>query len=224
MSNPYLPLEKIMRLALALIFFSSTVAAQQISPPLISYSQTKVSDSFEIKNVSETTPLTVVSLTAKTFTIDAGGNPAFADVDPMKISLKLSEQSARIPPLGTHEFFLEAKCLQPGPCWFTVNVALAMGRTADGVAVTVMLPHTLYLGHGSIKKKDVGVIFLGDKSFELVNTGTGLDRPFIEMVTATGKRSIGAPLLPFQTRKFESDVPIQKVKIHFAKFTADAKP
>lgn len=213
-----------MRLILAFAFLVSATAAQQIAPPLVSYSQTKVSDSFEIKNVSETTPLTVVSLTAKTFTVDSAGNPAFTDVDPAKVSLKLSEQSARIPPLGTHEFFIEAKCLLPGPCWFTVNVALAMGRTADGVAVTVMLPHTIYLGHGSVKKKDIGVIFLGDQSFELINQGPGLDRPFIEMVTAAGKRSIGAPLLPFQTRKFEADAPIQKVKIHFTKFTADAKP
>ncbi len=213
-----------MRLALAFVFLASTAMAQQITPPLVSYSQTKVSDSFEIKNVSETTPLTVVSLSAKTFSINSNGDPTFVDIDPSKISLRLSEQSARIPPLGTHEFFIDAKCLQPGPCWACIYVSLAAGRTADGIAVTVMLPHTLYLGHGSIKKKDITLLFMGDKSFEIVNGGDGLDRPFVEMSTSAGKKTIGAPLLPHQTRQFTSEAPIQKIKIRWTHFTTDAKP
>jgi hypothetical protein len=213
------------RLILAFIFLVSTAAAQQISPPLASYSQTKVSDSFEIKNVSETQPLTVVSLTAKTFTIDSNGDPTFVDIDPSKISLKLSEQSARIPPLGTHEFFVEAKCLQSKtPCWYTIYVSLAMGRTADGVAVTVMLPHTTYLYANSIKRSDVDITWIDNKTFKLTNTGNGLDRPYVEMWTTDGKKTIGAPLLPSQSRQFVSEAPIQKIKIHFTKFTADAKP
>ena len=203
----------------------SPLKAQQITPPIVEYSQLKVSDSFEIKNASETQPLTVVALTAKAFTVDGKtGDPAFIDVDPTKISLKLGEQSAHIPPLGSHQFEVQARCLQSSPCWFTVFASIAVGRASNGVLVTVVLGHTCYLGQGSIKRKDVQVSFINGNSFEIVNSGAGLDRPLIELWTAAGKKTFGIPIFPNGTRIVASESPISRVRVKFAKSTINAKP
>lgn len=83
---------------LLILLFPLTLFAQEVRPPVVTYSQKKVLDSWELRNMSETVPLTVVALTPKTFIIDAKGNPTFADIDPTKISIRLSEHSFRIPP------------------------------------------------------------------------------------------------------------------------------
>ena len=212
-----------MRKLIFLLVFAVSVKAQTISPPVISYSSMKTSDVFTIKNISETAPLLVTGLSAETFTVDEAGNPTFVKLDPTKISLRLSENSARIPPLGTHEFYVEMKCLQPGPCWACIYVSVAAGRAANGIAVTLMLPHTIWLGQGNIKKKEAQVNFIDAKSFKIINDGNGLDRPQVEIWTAAGKSLSGVPLLPHHTRIVTSDVPIERIKVKFAKFTINEK-
>jgi hypothetical protein len=213
-----------MRTLICFLLIAVPLRAQTISPPVVEYSGTKANDIFTIKNQSETTPLLVTGLSAEDFTVDNLGNPTFTKLDPARIQVRLSETSARISPLGTHEFYVEARCLQPGPCWFSIYISIAQGRTANGVAVTLLLPHTIYLGQGSAKKKEVRVNFLNSNSFEIVNDGPGLDRPQVELWTSAGKSLSGIPIFPHYTRVVTSDSPITKLRVKFAKSTINAKP
>jgi hypothetical protein len=212
-----------MRKLIFILMFATSLKAQTISPPVVSYSGFKTSDIFTIKNNSETAPLLVTGLSVETFTVDEAGNPTFVKLDPTKISLKLSENSARIPPSATHEFYVEMKCLQPGPCWACVYASVANGRTANGIAVTLLLPHTIYLGQGSVKRKEAEVNFIDKTSFKITNDGNGLDRPQVEIWTAAGKSLSGVPLFPHYSRLVTSDLPIERIKIKFTKFTIDEK-
>lgn len=210
--------------SLVLLFVAAPIRSQTISPPVVEYSSLKTQDVFTIKNESETAPLIVTGLSVETFTVDATGNPTFTKLDPTKISLKISENSIRIPPSGRHEFYADMKCLQPGPCWASIHVLIAQGRAANGIAVTLVLPHTIYLGQGTVKKKEARVNFLNANSFEIVNDGTGLDRPQVEVWNATGKTLAGVPIFPHYTRIVTSDTPITKVRVQFAKQTITVKP
>jgi hypothetical protein len=212
-----------MRNIILFLIFAVSAGAQTISPPVVSYSSTKASDVFVIKNVSETAPLLVTGLSAETFTVDQSGNPTFVKLDPSKIRLKLSENSVRIPPLGAHEFYAEMKCLQPGPCWASIYVSIAQGRAANGIAVSLLLPHTIYLGQGSVRKKEAQVRFINRNSFEIANDGDGLDRPQVEVWNSAGKVLSGVPIFPHYSRVVTSETPIEKIRIKFTKFTINEK-
>jgi hypothetical protein len=209
---------------IALLLFPVAVFSQEIRPPVITYPGNHASDSFELRNMSDTTPMQVVALTPKTFTVDSNGNPTFADIDPTKISLRLSEQGARIAPSQTHQFWADIKCLQNQPCWVCIFASIAAGRAPNGVLVTVMLPHTIEMMAGSVKKKEVQIKFTGSRSFEIENQGSGFDRPQLE-ITAGGKKLLsGVAIFPGQTRVITTDAPIEKIRIAFTKFTLHEKP
>src|SRR6266404_7076433 len=114
------------RLILFLMFTTATAAnAQTVAPPIVEYSQSKINDSFELRNESQTEPMIVTGLAASTFSVDNDGNPIFAPIDPTKIALKWSENSMRIPPQGRREIFVEMKCLEARTCWACIYVAVS---------------------------------------------------------------------------------------------------
>jgi hypothetical protein len=213
------------KIILLLVFaaFAVSIRAQTVAPPIVEYPQSKVSDVFELRNESETEPMIVTGLMASAFTVDNAGTPTFTPIDPTKIAIRWSENSMRIPPLGRHEIFVDMKCLQSKVCWACINIAISRGRNAQGVAVTLLLPHVIYLGHGSIKRKEAQVKFVDTHSFIITNTGNGLDRPLIELWTDGGKKTFGAPIFPNGARLVISESPITRVRIKFAKFKLDEK-
>lgn len=213
-------------LAIALVF-AVKVQAQKIEPPVIEYSSSKTTgDSFTITNTSETQPLQVASMLVKTFTVDVKtGEPSFANIDPSKISVELSRQSAYIQPNGSAEFFIRAKCLQLQPCWFTVFSSLSMGRSSNGYLVNVLLPHTVYLyGKKLLKKQDVEVQFVDQNTLAIKNLSDArMDRPLVELTTGTGKKILGAPIFPSGVRLISSDSPISKAVVKFSHFKVEIK-
>jgi hypothetical protein len=223
--SPALIFEETMRTlgTLILILVATSVRAQTVAPPIVEYSQSKVSDNFEIRNESETEPLIVTGISAHTFSVDEKGDPRFLALDPTKVSLRWSDSSLRIPPQSSREIFVEAKCLQEKVCWMALYVAIARGKNSQGVGVTELLPHTIYLGLGSIKKKETQFQFIDENSFTITNTGAGLDRPLVELWTANGKKTFGVPIFPNGTRLITSDSPITRLRLKFAHFKLDEK-
>lgn len=195
------------------------VAAQStVAPPIAEFSQSKVGDAFELRNESETEPMVVTGITAYTFTVNEQGKPSFLPIDATKISLRVSDNSIRIPPQGRRSVYVEMKCLQAKVCWATLYVSIAQGKNSEGMGVTLALPHTLELGVGSIHKRDIQVKFIDAHSFAITNAGSGLDRPTIEMQTASEKKTFGTLILPNGTRLVTSDSPVSKVTVKFAHF------
>ena len=212
-----------MRTLILFLIFMVPALGQTVAPPIVEYSQSKVSDTFEIRNESETEPLIVTGISAHTFSVDEKGEPRFLALDSTKVSLRWSDSSLRIPPHGSRQIFVEAKCLQEKVCWAALYVAIASGKNSQGVGVTTLLPHVLYLGLGSIKKKETQFQFIDQTSFTITNTGIGLDRPQIEIWTASGKKTFGVPIFPSGTRIIASDSPITRVRLRFTHFKLDEK-
>jgi len=72
----------------------------------------------------------------------ANGKPTYG---PLRgVALKLSEQSARLGPKQTRTISYDAKCDQL-PCAFTVFAKFMQGHTAQGIAVAVHLPSSVYV-------------------------------------------------------------------------------
>jgi hypothetical protein len=204
-----------------------SIECQQITPPVIEYASFKTTDdSFQITNTNETQPLQIVALSVRTFTVDVKtGEPAFQEIDPTKISVKLSRQSAYLQPGGSMDFDVRAECLQQQPCWFTVFSSLSIGRAPNGYLVSVLSPHTVYLyGKKPLRRKDVEVHFINANTLEIKNLSTTrMDRPFIEAVTERGKQTRGSPIFPLGVRQITFDSPISKVTVKFAHFKVEVK-
>ncbi len=127
---------------LLVVLFVVLVAAalsQQISPVAQEAKGPHARGEITVTNQG-VTPLAVVmepaSLSSK------NGKPAWLPLH--GVALKLSEQSARLGPRQTRTISYDATCAQL-PCAFTVFARFVQGHTAQGVAVAVHIPSTVYL-------------------------------------------------------------------------------
>jgi hypothetical protein len=186
-------------------------------PPIAQYKTFKIHDTWSIRNESESQPLLVASLTAKTWTDDASGNPQFVDVDPSRILVRLSRNSARLTPKSTEDFSADVQCLDKRPCWVVVYALLSLGRVS-GVGVQEMLPHVIYLSVKPIQKTEVTTEFASETSFTVLNSGPNFERPIADIWTTTGKQSFGFPVFPESRRTVTVDSTITKISVRFEKF------
>lgn len=104
------------------------------------------------------TPLNVV-LEAKSFSVSETGEIAYRPLDP-NIHLKLSTSSFRIQPKQTYFVFYEASSPQ-SPNWFVIyaNFSGFPFRSAEGMNVRLLLPHTVYLlPKQTIQKSELRIV------------------------------------------------------------------
>jgi|SRR5882762_2308284 len=128
-----------MRYLAVLFFLASTLHAQQISPVAQEAKGPRARGEITVTNqgvVPMAVVLEPVSLSA------ANGKPTWLPLH--GVSLKLSEQSARLGPKQTRAISYDATCQQL-PCAFTVFAKFVGGHTSQGVAVAIHLPSTIYV-------------------------------------------------------------------------------
>ena len=209
----------LLKIALLTLLLAGTARCQTVLPPIAEYRSTKVTDTWTIRNESKALPLLVVGSEVRTWTDDASGQPRFEKVDPKKIRVKLSENSARIPPSRSHNFTADVECLQKQPCWVSIFTSLTLPRNKGQVGVIEVLPHVVYLeSKKPIQRGEIQTAFLNDHSLEIRNTGARFDRPLVTLWTAGGKKTVSFPLFPDYRRVVTDNSAIVKATLHFAKF------
>jgi hypothetical protein len=204
-----LPLLKTGIFALAL----SACAMAQTVRPVISELGNPAKGRVEYVNDSDT-PLNVV-LEAKSFTVSETGEAEYRPLDP-NIHLKLSATSFRIQPKQTYYVFYETSA-PPRPTWFVIYASFSgfAFRTAQGMNVRLLLPHTVYLlPKEKVEKADVRVLRAEldenhDKVLlELENTGDNFGR-VLQTQLANGRKKQEGPGFPiFPHSKRLLDVPL----------------
>lgn len=174
--------------------------------PLIAEYTTKADGRFEVRN-DTATPMAVV-LDTRSFSVSSEGRGIYRPLD-KSIALRLSATSMRLAPGESTNVFYKAKATQL-PAWFQIQTAFTPLQRSKGIALRVVLPHTVYLYQKS--PVDKGAIQISPPQFksdgnaiecELENHGPGLVR--VQEVRATAGReateAAGFPLLPGATRK-----------------------
>ena len=196
----------------ASLLLAATATAQTLSPPLVEYEE-RGRASFQVSNPT-LFPLTVV-LQPRGFEVDEMGVLKDIPFDTTKVKLKLSTMSVRLAPRQTYTVFYEASA-DSAPAWFAVMAAFTGGRTQNGIAVRIELPHVVYLGQRTaLPRGDVHIReFRHDAAAKKVwvkveNTGPALGRAR-EVNVAAGSRSaeLGAfPVFPRSSRWVSLDWP-----------------
>src|SRR5258708_6021449 len=126
---------------LALLFLSFTADAQTVSPVIAEY-KGKARGEFTVQN-NGLTPLTV-NIEPLSFTVDDKGQPRFTPLDTAHVHLKMDSFTVRIGAKQEHRFFYEVRCDRL-PCWLSIYSTMVTGKTLQGIAVALHLPHTIYL-------------------------------------------------------------------------------
>ncbi|MFY9644379.1 MAG: hypothetical protein WAK29_04325 [Terriglobales bacterium] len=185
------------------------------------------------------TPLNVV-LEAKSFTVSETGQLSYRPLDP-NIHLKLSNTSFRIQPQQTFYVFYEASAPQ-SPVWFVIyaNFSGFPFRSAQGMNVRLLLPHTVYLlPKQSVERPDVRIerAELNESRskvlLEVENTSDNFGRVLeTEFVYAKKKQEApGFPIFPHSKRilevpleaKVEEDSAPVNFILQFEKFKVEGK-
>jgi len=130
----------VLLLMIALFWWmAGTAFGQQISPITQEAKGPRARGEIIVTN-NGLVPLAVV-LEPATLT-GANGKPS---VTPLHgVTLKLSEQSARLGPKQSRVISYDARCDQL-PCAFTVFAKFVQGHTDQGVAIAIHLPSTVYV-------------------------------------------------------------------------------
>ena len=128
-----------MKRMLLFFVFAGSLSAQMISPLTQEAKGPRARGEITITNQG-LVPMAVV-LEAATLSA-TNGKPTYVPLH--GVQLKLSEQSARLGPKQTRMISYDAKCDQL-PCAFTVFAKFVQGHTAQGIAVAIHLPSTMYV-------------------------------------------------------------------------------
>jgi hypothetical protein len=217
-------------LALAI---ASPLGAQTVRPAVVEY-QEQARGRFEL--VNETLfPMTVV-LEPRGFHVEQSGELVEEPLDTMKIRVKLSAMSFRIPPRQSYVVSYEATASR-FPAWFLISSALSGARTQSGLNVRIELPHVVYMQQKQpLRRTDVVVrAFQYDSSshkvqIELENVSESLGRVLSTEVSGDGNGPAhgGAyPLFPQSRRRVEvpwdTHESPEKLVLRFANFTLEER-
>lgn len=186
--------------------------AQTLSPPLVEYGD-RAKASFQVTNPT-LFPQTVV-LQPRGFEVDEGGALRDLPLDTSRVKLKLSAMSVRLAPRQTYTVFYEVSA-DTTPAWFAIMAVFTGGRTQNGIAVRIELPHVVYMHQrASLAQGDVRIAaFRHDSAAKKVwllvdNTSQKLGRIRDGAVTAGQRRQpvAGVPLFPAARRWVGIDWP-----------------
>jgi hypothetical protein len=212
---------------------AAVVPAQTVRPAVVEY-QGQGRGRFELVNQT-LYPLTVV-LEPRGFRVAEDGTLADLPFDSAQVELHLSAMSFRIPPLGTHTVFYEARA-RTHPAWFMVLASMTGARTDAGLNVRLELPHVVYLLQKEPLQKEAVTVraFAFDSAarqavLELENSSPSLGRVVGSELSAGGKRGTpfgGFPLFPRSRRRvtvpWEGAESPDRLLLRFAHFTVEAR-
>lgn len=187
----------------------ASVSAQTISPVILEYPE-KADGRFQLYN-DAAVPLTVV-LEPHSFSVDPTGKATFRKLDP-EVHVQLSATSFRLAPKQTYFVFYKANA-DKLPNWFCIYATVTGTTTANGIKLSLELPHTVYLlTRKEAAQKEVvlvkaGISSEGEKKLvtgEIDNRGAEFTRiQEVEVTSASGKQVFpGFPLFPDQKRTFD---------------------
>ena len=184
-----------------------------------------------IEYVNNSLQTLAVTLDTQSFTVSDKGVLTYRPLDP-NIHLKLSSTSFRIPPKQKYLVFYEASADEV-PAWFAVYATFAgfKERTAEGMQIHVLLPHTIYLLPKGNARKDELVVRQAqyDSAAKVVhvaveNLGAVFTRVTGVEVSRGQDRATnnGFPVFPHSARQVDiawsaKDAP-RKTTLHFQDF------
>jgi hypothetical protein len=220
----------------ALLVLSLAVSRAQTVTPVINELGNPAKGHVEYVNGSDM-PLTVV-LEARSFTVSETGEVTYRPLDP-EIHLKLSTSSFRIQPQQRFYVFYEASASK-SPAWFVIYASFSgfPFRTAQGMNVRVLLPHTVYLlPKQQVEQHDIRIVraevnpSAGKAVIEVENAGDNFGRVLETQLVYTNRKqqAPGFPVFPHAKRILE--VPLEgkgqtlptEVNLEFQKFKVTEK-
>jgi hypothetical protein len=138
-----LTLKKFIVLLSAMFAFAVATAAQVSVTPVIveGKGRPRAHGEFTVTNVGLAPVL--VQIEPMSFTPQANGDAAYRALDP-GTHVTLTQSSAKIGAKQSHTFAYQVQC-DKLPCFFTLYAASITGHTAQGVAVKMLIPSTVYL-------------------------------------------------------------------------------
>jgi hypothetical protein len=220
----------------ALLVLLLGLSRAQTVTPVISELGNPAKGHVEYVNGSDM-PLTVV-LEARSFTVSGTGEVAYRPLDP-EIHLKLSTSSFRIQPQQRFYVFYEASSSK-SPAWFVIYASFSgfPFRTAQGMNVRVLLPHTVYLlPKQQIEQHEIRIAraevnpSAGKALIEVENTGDNFGRVLqTQLVYPDRKQEApGFPVFPHARRIIEISIdpkgqrlPVE-ISFQFQKFKVTEK-
>src|SRR5215472_1489224 len=166
----------------------------------------------KIEYVNDSLQTLTVILDTQSFTVSDTGELSYRPLD-NGIHVRFSATSFRIPPKQSYLVFYEASA-DAVPAWFVVYATFAgfKERTAEGLRIQLLLPHTIYLLPKQEVKKDELVIKTAkyDPGSNTVvvrveNTGPTFCRVLEADITSVKDKSSnnGFPLFPHSQRQVE---------------------
>jgi hypothetical protein len=190
----------------------------------------------KIEYVNDSLQALTVTLDSQSFTVSDTGEMQYRPLDP-GIHVKYSATSFRIQPKQSYLVFYEAEA-DTVPSWFVVYATFAgfKERTAEGLQIHVLLPHTVYLlPKGDVKRDDLLVKTAEFHPLEqkvvlrVENTGPAFGRILAaDIGSGQNKDKVtnnGFPVFPHRERQVEipwtaPDVP-RKVTLHLKGFVLE---
>jgi hypothetical protein len=185
----------------------------------------------KIEYVNDTLQPLAVTLDTQSFSVSDTGQMSYRPLE-SNIHVKFSTTSFRIPPRQSYLVFYEASA-DAVPSWFVVYATFAgyKERTAEGLKIQLLLPHTIYLLPKQEVKKDELVIRAAeyDPGSQIVrvrveNTGPTFCRVLEADVTSGQNKAAnnGFPVFPHSQRQVEipwsaKDGPA-RVTLHLQRF------
>lgn len=165
-----------------------------------------------IEYVNDSLEALTVTLDTQSFTVSDTGEMLYRPLD-KGIHIKFSTISFRIPPKQNYLVFYEAYA-DDVPSWFVVYATFAgyKEKTAEGLKIHLLLPHTIYLLPKQEVKKDELVIKKAnyDPGSQIVtvrveNTGPAFCRVLETDVTSVKDKASnnGFPVFPHSQREVE---------------------
>lgn len=165
-----------------------------------------------IEYVNDSLEALTVTLDTQSFTVSDTGEMLYRPLD-KGIHIKFSTTSFRIPPKQNYLVFYEAYADEV-PSWFVVYATFAgyKEKTAEGLKIHLLLPHTIYLLPKQEVKKDELVIKKAnyDPGSQIVtvrveNTGPMFCRVLETDVTSVKDKASnnGFPVFPHSQREVE---------------------
>jgi hypothetical protein len=166
----------------------------------------------KIEYVNDTLEPLTVTLDTQSFTVSDTGEISYTPLN-SSIHVKLSASSFRILPKQTYLVFYEASA-DSIPAWFVVYATFAgyKEKTAEGLNIHLLLPHTIYLLPKQGVKKEELVVKTAkyDPQAKVVtvrveNTGAAFCRVLEADVTSRSDQatSNGFPVFPHSEREIE---------------------
>ncbi len=212
-------------LAVVVMLFAVAGASSQTISPLIVEGTVKPGEtaqgSFSVQN-DGVIPLNV-TLEMKSFSVDRNGSPIFRSLDP-SIHVKLSEMSGRVGPKASREFSYKIKC-DLLPCNLSIYASMVVGHTDQGVAVRVLLPHTIYITdkNNPLRKADVAVTWTSPTEAVIENRGLAYDRVRVLKIKGNADMA-GFPLFPSSQRVIHFEAQPSEITVVFDRFKIESRP